>query len=374
MTTFLALIFAQSCIEESLEMDRQLEPEAEKGAAYREDFVDEEGGGPVLKKVPYEILIQFDHGNQLNSNRDVYVENLETGAITLTHPRSTEFYKDGQGNKFNWSGDINDASGHSYYFNLGSDDQGEYRVYTLDNLGNASFKNALELYFHSSNAPDVRIAYKPSSVGFQFSGGNNPESLEVIYKHYNPVTVQPPTLISPANGASLSSSSATFSWSSVTGATSYTLNIDGGTYTTASTSYTKSGLSNDSHTWKVRTNSASGPSAYSASRSFSVSTASPLTASISGPSSISLPTKKNPAKLKYRWTGYSSGGSGNKTYKWYENGYHKYTGKTYEKEFSYNNTNYYFTIELRVTDDNSTVPKFKTIQAIAGGGGGELEF
>jgi pimeloyl-ACP methyl ester carboxylesterase len=103
-----------------------------------------------------------------------------------------------------------------------------------------------------------------------------------------------PTLSSPSNGASNVSTSPTLSWGSVSGATSYGVQISASSSFASfvvdqsgltSTSYTASGLSNGTtYYWRVNAANAGGTSAWSSARSFSTVVATPLSPTLSSPS------------------------------------------------------------------------------------------
>jgi subtilisin-like proprotein convertase family protein len=79
-----------------------------------------------------------------------------------------------------------------------------------------------------------------------------------------------PTLSSPANAATVSNP-VTLSWTSVTCATTYDVDIDGTVYSgIGALTFGPPPLTAATHTWKVRATNAYGSSAYSASRTFTV--------------------------------------------------------------------------------------------------------
>ncbi|MBU7027355.1 MAG: hypothetical protein HXS48_10500, partial [Theionarchaea archaeon] len=72
-------------------------------------------------------------------------------------------------------------------------------------------------------------------------------------------TLSRPVLISPVSGAIITTRKPTFTWESSSGATAYTIEIDGTTYSVSTTSFTPySNLSVGSHTWRVRATSSGG--------------------------------------------------------------------------------------------------------------------
>jgi len=88
-----------------------------------------------------------------------------------------------------------------------------------------------------------------------------------------PTPPQPPSLVSPNDGATLTSTSVSFSWSSSSGATDYQIEINGPTYnlgSVSSTSYATT-LSVGSYTWRVRAHNSAGWSAWTATWGFTIS-------------------------------------------------------------------------------------------------------
>jgi len=87
----------------------------------------------------------------------------------------------------------------------------------------------------------------------------------------------PPSLVSPSNGAVLTSTSVTFTWSSVSGANDYQIEVIGPTNkleTVYSTSYTAT-LSEGSYTWRVRAHNSAGWSLWTPTWSFRIQEAPP---------------------------------------------------------------------------------------------------
>ena len=430
LLAFLAMAVIQSCNDESLEMDRQLGAEAVKGAAYKGGLdVDDEGDGrggegnesfePYTSvtvsgsNLNYEIwpCTAEDPSNQtpaklsnfmgwemafrlygtiyvakatLSSNQVTFDDNkiyvtkaTDFDAFTWNKIVAGEYQDMLPDHYTTWYADVSGGAANYYCPRL-SEDEG-WMIWTTSG-------NGIHFNLESTNSGMWDIIFDSFNSWYKYPGAPNPiEKYNLTPVTFNINNFTPElTFVGGNQATAIKNQNVNIQWNSkLINSDSYTVHVNGAYHgQTSGTNYTLSFSSDGVYNVKVtgrKTDQYGSVTSHVNTRGFTktITVSSPvsnLTASISGPSSISLPTKKNPAKLKYRWTGYSSGGSGNKTYKWYENGYHKYTGKTYEKEFSYNNTNYYFTIELRVTDDNSTVPKLKTIQAIAGGGGGELEF
>ncbi|MEM3628775.1 MAG: hypothetical protein QXQ94_10830 [Candidatus Bathyarchaeia archaeon] len=97
-------------------------------------------------------------------------------------------------------------------------------------------------------------------------------SLTAVFKGGAPT--QAPSLVSPANGASLSSGTVTFSWSSVSGATRYELQVSGPAaydiVDITGTSYTLSLSASGSYTWRVRGYNSAGYGPWSPSWSFTL--------------------------------------------------------------------------------------------------------
>ena len=94
-----------------------------------------------------------------------------------------------------------------------------------------------------------------------------------VWKFTVQVAPSQPVLTSPAHGATLTTRRPTFMWETSTGATAYTLEIDGTTYSVSTTTFTPySNLSLGSHTWRVRATSCGGgqTSDWSTQRTFDV--------------------------------------------------------------------------------------------------------
>ena len=131
--------------------------------------------------------------------------------------------------------------------------------------------------------------------------------------------------------SSITTSSATLGWTAVTGASSYTINVGGTTYTTSSNSYSLTGLSsNTAYSWKVMASNSYGSSSYSASATFTTSEEAPVTGQ-SLPfsetfSSVSLPTG---------WTTQNS--SSSITERWSVSSTNKAGGSAYEMKCAYQN-------------------------------------
>ncbi|MBU6997127.1 MAG: carboxypeptidase regulatory-like domain-containing protein [Theionarchaea archaeon] len=82
-----------------------------------------------------------------------------------------------------------------------------------------------------------------------------------------------PILTSPTSGAVVTIRRPAFTWESSTGATAYTIEIDGATYSVSTTTFTPySNLSTGAHTWRVRATSCGGGqnSDWSQSRTFTI--------------------------------------------------------------------------------------------------------
>lgn len=82
-----------------------------------------------------------------------------------------------------------------------------------------------------------------------------------------------PILTSPLSGAVVTIRRPSFTWEDSTGATAYTIEIDGATYSVSTTAFTPySNLSEGAHTWRVRATSCGGGqnSDWSSSRSFTI--------------------------------------------------------------------------------------------------------
>lgn len=88
----------------------------------------------------------------------------------------------------------------------------------------------------------------------------------------SPQSPPTPSLISPINGATLSSMTATFSWSSSPGGTDYQIEVTGPssrTETVTSTSYSAT-LSPGSYTWRIRAHNSDGYSGWTSEWSFTI--------------------------------------------------------------------------------------------------------
>ncbi len=94
-----------------------------------------------------------------------------------------------------------------------------------------------------------------------------------VWKFTIQVAPSQPVLTYPLSGAVLTIRRPTFSWESSSGATAYTVEIDGATYSVSTTSFTPySNLSLGSHTWRVRATSCGGgqTSDWSPQRTFTI--------------------------------------------------------------------------------------------------------
>lgn len=94
-----------------------------------------------------------------------------------------------------------------------------------------------------------------------------------VWKFTVQVAPSQPVLTYPLSGAILTVRRPTFSWESSSGATAYTVEIDGATYSVSTTSFTPySNLSVGTHTWRVRATSCGGgqTSDWSPQRTFTV--------------------------------------------------------------------------------------------------------
>ncbi|MBU7043087.1 MAG: carboxypeptidase regulatory-like domain-containing protein [Theionarchaea archaeon] len=103
--------------------------------------------------------------------------------------------------------------------------------------------------------------------------GDTVGSWSSYWKFTTQVAPSQPILTSPLSGAVLTMRRPTFTWESSTGATAYTLEINGSTYSVSTTTFTPySNLSVGSHTWRVRATSCGGgqTSDWSPSRTFTI--------------------------------------------------------------------------------------------------------
>ncbi len=94
-----------------------------------------------------------------------------------------------------------------------------------------------------------------------------------VWKFTVQVPPSQPVPITPFNAAILTTRRPTLTWEASTGATAYTLEIDGATYSVSTTSFTPySSLSLGQHTWRVRATSCGGgqTSDWSPSRTFTI--------------------------------------------------------------------------------------------------------
>jgi hypothetical protein len=94
-----------------------------------------------------------------------------------------------------------------------------------------------------------------------------------VWKFTTQVPPNQPILTSPLDGVVLTTQRPNFTWQSAMGATAYTIEIDGATYSVSATSFTPySNLSTGSHTWRVRATSCGGgqTSDWSQQRSFTI--------------------------------------------------------------------------------------------------------
>jgi hypothetical protein len=94
-----------------------------------------------------------------------------------------------------------------------------------------------------------------------------------VWKFTVQVAPSQPTLTSPYSGSVITIRRPTFSWEASSGATAYTIEIDGATYSVSTTSFTPLfDLSVGSHTWRVRATSCGGgqTSDWSPSRTFTI--------------------------------------------------------------------------------------------------------
>lgn len=94
-----------------------------------------------------------------------------------------------------------------------------------------------------------------------------------VWKFTTQVPPNQPILTSPLEGIVLTTQRPNFTWQSATGATAYTIEIDGATYSVSATSFTPySNLSTGPHTWRVRATSCGGgqTSDWSQQRSFTI--------------------------------------------------------------------------------------------------------
>lgn len=94
-----------------------------------------------------------------------------------------------------------------------------------------------------------------------------------VWKFTVQVPPTQPALTSPVSGGILTQRRPTFTWETSAGATAYTIEIDGSTYSVSTTTFTPySNLGEGSHTWRVRATSCGGgqTSDWSPTRSFTI--------------------------------------------------------------------------------------------------------
>ncbi|MEQ9403897.1 MAG: hypothetical protein RIM99_09945 [Cyclobacteriaceae bacterium] len=188
-----------------------------------------------------------------------------------------------------------------------------------------------------------------------------------------------PELLSPAHGSSTYNSNVNFDWEYVPGATSYTLDVDGTTYTTSNTNYTVNVLSNGMHFWKVRANSATSSGSYSSTRSLTVKSPVVFTASMNGPTSVNSPDKGQSGIPKI-WTASSSGSTDGVSFEWYKviggNDVYLKSGTSYSQTFYYNpGSTSTFILKVVATSGATSIPVIKhvTVYPSESGGGGPKE-
>lgn len=116
-------------------------------------------------------------------------------------------------------------------------------------------------------------------VGAQDAAGNRSDLSTAPKRTFSVDTTPPSTPVLTEQPALISTRTPTFTWSneSASGATSYTLRVDGRTYTTSATTLTPSdSLADGSHWWTVAANDAAGnASAFAATQGFEVDATPP---------------------------------------------------------------------------------------------------
>jgi len=139
--------------------------------------------------------------------------------------------------------------------------------------GNATFASTLSTMI-LGDAPTGTYTLTITGSG----GGKTHSTTIVLTVNAPPTPPSVPSPISPSDGASLTSTSVTFTWSSVSGAADYQIEVIGPTNileTVYSTSYTTT-LSEGSYNWRVRAHNSVGWSSWTSTWTFTYQPAQPM--------------------------------------------------------------------------------------------------
>ena len=183
------------------------------------------------------------------------------------------------------------------------------------------------------------------------------ESISVSFSIPEPTIESGPLLLLPTNSTTITNSTAHFSWSAVSGASNYTLDINGVTHNSNTDTISISNLSNGSYSWKVKANlTAGGSTDWSLTRSFFISIANPTSISISGPILVYGPSNQFPTTIYRTYTGSVTNPPTNFSYEWYKQTSGNWLpvgiNSSYTHSFSVANSTYQ--IELRLDIINSS--------------------
>ena len=191
-----------------------------------------------------------------------------------------------------------------------------------------------------------------------------------------PAIIPPaPFLISPPNDSIIISSFVNFEWTSVTGASHYTLDINDSSFSSNLTSKTINYFNNGTYTWKVKALlSAGGETAWSSLQSITINNPDSNVVAIAGPTDVNGPSNIFPEPITKTYKAFVINPPPSFTYKWYktiDDRIYVDSNSSYIHTFYKTNDPYQLLLEVDILQDNliiATARKLVSVTPFLGSG------